>query len=120
MSMFSLGLQPLTAIMVGTGLCANHGILVKSGEILEISSKINTVVFDKTGTITKGTPDVTELILANQEDKETFLKIIGGLSLEVSIRLVRLFIHIVLKMLMVCWSSRKPEAKVGMGIEGKK
>ena len=66
----ALGLATPTAIMVGTGLGARHGILIRSGEILEITHSVDTVVLDKTGTVTQGTPAVTELVpwVTSQED----------------------------------------------------
>ena len=61
----SLGLATPTAIMVGTGLGASRGILIKNGEALEKGSKIDVVLFDKTGTLTEGKPRVTDVITYN-------------------------------------------------------
>lgn len=63
----ALGLATPTAIMVGTGLGAKHGILIRSGEILEITHSVNTVVLDKTGTVTEGSPAVERVFACGKE-----------------------------------------------------
>lgn len=76
----ALGLATPTAIMVGTGKAAERGIIIRDAQALEIAGKVDTVVLDKTGTLTKGEPAVTDVILVSEIDEQKIIQIGASLG----------------------------------------
>lgn len=88
----ALGLATPTAIMVGTGLGAENGILFKGGEYLERASQVDTVVLDKTGTITTGRPEVTDIIPIGKLSLDELLRTVASVEKNSEHPLARAFL----------------------------
>lgn len=76
----ALGLATPTAVMMGTGLAAQNGILIKSAKALEMARKINVVIFDKTGTLTRGEPEVTDIVETAGHKNKDILQIAASIE----------------------------------------
>ncbi|ALS32413.1 Cu+-exporting ATPase [Pseudoalteromonas translucida KMM 520] len=76
----ALGLATPMSVMVGIGKAAESGILIRNGEALQVTSKITTMILDKTGTITEGAPTVTDVITFNNSDENTVMQHVASLE----------------------------------------
>ena len=114
----ALGLATPTSIMVGTGVGAKNGILIKSAEALETAHHIDTVVLDKTGTITEGHPAVTDLVMAGAKDADTLLRIAASLEKQSEHPLAQAIIQEAEKRGLILLPVSKFETLPGLGIRG--
>ena len=76
----ALGLATPMSVMVGVGKAAEHGILIREGDALQTSSKLDTIVLDKTGTITEGKPALTDILCAEGQQEDTLLQLAASLE----------------------------------------
>ena len=76
----ALGLATPTALMVGSGMGAENGVLIRHGEAIQTLKNVDTIVFDKTGTITKGRPEVTDIVPAEGHTKEEVLRLAASVE----------------------------------------
>ncbi|SHO51373.1 heavy metal translocating P-type ATPase [Anaerocolumna xylanovorans] len=112
----ALGLATPTAIMVSTGKGAENGILIKGGEALETAHKINTIVFDKTGTITEGKPSVTDVLAVNGMGEEELLQLTASAEKGSEHPLGQAIVHSAEDMGMKLFNAERFESLTGRGI----
>ena len=116
----SLGLATPTAIMVGTGLGAQRGILIKNGEALERGTKIDVVMFDKTGTLTEGKPRVTDLLSCKSGmSANQVLSIAASIERLSEHPLAHAIVEAAREKNLPCKGVKEFSAIAGMGIRGK-
>lgn len=115
----ALGLATPTAIMVGTGKGAENGILIKSGEALETAYKLDTIILDKTGTITEGKPIVTDIIFKDIDENE-LIKLVASAEKMSEHPLGEAIVKYALEKNITLYDDIQDfEAKVGFGIKAK-
>lgn len=115
----ALGLATPTAIMVGTGKGAENGILIKGGEALETAHKINTIVFDKTGTITEGKPTVTDVLPVEGLSGEQLLRLTASAEKGSEHPLGQAIVHGAEDAGLALAAAEQFESLTGRGIEAK-
>ena len=114
----ALGLATPVAIMVSNGVGAKNGILFKTATSLEIAGKVNTVVLDKTGTVTMGQPEVTDILPANGVSEAELLKIAFSLEKKSEHPLALAVVRKAEEMQVECFEVDSFRTNAGSGIEG--
>ncbi|MEJ9230335.1 heavy metal translocating P-type ATPase [Peribacillus butanolivorans] len=115
----ALGLATPTSIMAGSGRAAEYGILFKGGEHLETTHRLDTVILDKTGTVTNGKPTLTDVILSNGFKEMEFLKLVGAAERNSEHPLAEAIVEGIKEKGIELGSSEHFEAIPGFGIESK-
>ncbi|MFC0270818.1 heavy metal translocating P-type ATPase [Metabacillus herbersteinensis] len=115
----ALGLATPTSIMAGSGRAAEYGILFKGGEHLETTHRLDTVILDKTGTVTNGKPTLTDVILSNGFEEKVFLKLVGTAERNSEHPLAEAIVEGIKEKGIELGSSEHFEAIPGFGIESK-
>ncbi|MBX9971417.1 heavy metal translocating P-type ATPase [Cytobacillus firmus] len=113
----ALGLATPTSIMAGSGRAAEYGILFKGGEHLETTHRLDTVILDKTGTVTNGKPTLTDVILSNGFEEKEFLKLVGSAERNSEHPLAEAIVEGIKEKGIEIGSSEHFEAIPGFGIE---
>ncbi len=114
----SLGLATPTAIMVGTGMGAEAGILIKGGEHLENAHKVNTVIFDKTGTLTTGKPEVSDVWTTPHVSRQELLSVAAAVEGQSEHPLASAVMKYALAVVEEIPVATEVSAVPGMGVEG--
>ncbi|KAF6246250.1 copper-translocating P-type ATPase [Nitrosopumilus sp. b3] len=115
----ALGVATPAALMVGVGKGAESGILIRGAEYLERSQKINTIVFDKTGTITKGEPDVTDIVSLNELSERQILEYGGTVESGSEHPIAQAIVNKVKEMKIPLTTLEEFESLNGLGVRGK-
>ncbi|HGE7609550.1 heavy metal translocating P-type ATPase [Bacillus thuringiensis] len=113
----ALGLATPTSIMAGSGRSAEYGILFKGGEHLEATHRLNTVILDKTGTVTNGKPVLTDIIVADGFHEEEILRLVGAAEKNSEHPLAEAIVEGIREKKIDIPSSETFEAIPGFGIE---
>lgn len=114
----ALGLATPVAIMVGTGKGAEHGILIKSAEALELAHKVSVVVLDKTGTLTTGEPHITNIIADNNYTESEILQICASLEKQSEHPLAKAIIEAASEQLVTFLPVDNFTSVTGLGVKG--